>query len=148
MDGIGILLQLQHYGWVADKANKSADPFFPSPWLWEELPHHILNFIFPVMERWNEGWKDFHLAETLIFSNSIHCGTVLSSVWGRFGSHPCPALCVCCRCQCSGLWTWWWKPAHAGYLPMPTRITSTPSPSIVTMRRTCLQTTCGSTCGT
>lgn len=137
MDGIGILLQSQHYGWVAH------NQWFlsPSPWLWEEPPQHIINFTFPVMAlgrntalfnispAWDEGL----------------CRAVLVPVAGWHLTLPC---CVCCRCQCSGPWTWWWKPAHGGYLPMPTRITSTPSPSTVTMRPTCLQTTCASTCGT
>lgn len=127
------------------------------------LPHCVVNSTFcgsPGFVQWNPDFVPAPLQARLllrwfwdILMNVVYWRTMSVDVCAQplhavstLNSNFC--CFVPCRCQYSGPWTSWLKLVHEEYLPMLTRITSIPSPLIVTMKHTYLQMTCVLICGT
>lgn len=176
MDGIGILLQLQHYGWVNEPSLVSRE----ARWMCISVSRVYASECSlllkvcrlacgsvvaplcgsPGFVQWNPNFVPALLQARLllrwfwdILMDVVYWRTMSADVCARplhalstLNSNLC--CFVPCRCQYSGPWTSWLKLVHEEYLPMLTRITSIPSPLIVTMKRTYLQMTCVLICGT
>lgn len=155
MGGTGILLQSQHYGWVLSCMGWRSP--FPPVGGGRALESSL--FLSSWAPRGSLLCEALGVSAGALFLCLLFCRrSYLDNVASFSALKGCAAAavhlhlnlrcCVFCRCQYSGPWTSWLKLVHEEYLPMLTRITSIPSPLIVTMKRTYLQMTCGLICGT